>query len=125
MRIRLRQSRTWTEEAPAEVRPVAPAPPQTDKPGTLGSRIVTVDAGRLAVRDMEGASIDIVSDGEQRRESYFNQFANALDGLDLERPGMAPSRFGRKAVVPRVVGPIRRAHPVCLSEMQFLRTVTE
>jgi 5-methyltetrahydropteroyltriglutamate--homocysteine methyltransferase len=82
------------------------------------------DAVRLAVRDMERAGIDVVSDGEQRRESYFNQFANALDGLDLARPGTALSRFGRPTPVPRVVGPIRRARPVLLRDVRFLRAAT-
>jgi 5-methyltetrahydropteroyltriglutamate--homocysteine methyltransferase len=83
------------------------------------------DAVRLAVGEMERAGIDIVSDGEQRRESYFNQFANALEGLDLDRPGSVPSRFGRPTPVPRVVGPIRHVRPVLLSEMRFLRGITE
>ena len=59
------------------------------------------DAVRLAVADMERAGVDLVSDGEQRRESYFNQFANALEGLDLDRPGTAQGRFGRPTPVPR------------------------
>ena len=81
------------------------------------------DAVRLAVADMERAGVGLVSDGEQRRESYFNQFANALDGLDLERPGTAQGRFGRPTPVPRVVGPIRRARPVLRREMEFLRSI--
>jgi 5-methyltetrahydropteroyltriglutamate--homocysteine methyltransferase len=81
------------------------------------------DAVRLAVADMERAGVDLVSDGEQRRESYFNQFANALDGLDLERPGTAQGRFGRPTPVPRVVGPIRRTRPVLRPEMEFLRSI--
>jgi 5-methyltetrahydropteroyltriglutamate--homocysteine methyltransferase len=83
------------------------------------------DAVRVAVRDMERAGIDVVTDGEQRRESYFNQFANALDGLDLDRPGQALSRTGRSIPVPRVVGPIARARPVHLEETRFLRAVTD
>jgi 5-methyltetrahydropteroyltriglutamate--homocysteine methyltransferase len=82
------------------------------------------DAVRLAVADMERAGIDLVSDGEQRRESYFNQFANALEGLDPDRPGTAQGRFGRPTPVPRVVGPIRRSRPVLRREMEFLRSVT-
>ena len=82
------------------------------------------DAVRLAVRDMERASIDIVTDGEQRRESYFNQFATALDGLDLDRPGTAINRRGKPQQVPRVVGPIARARPVLTRDAQFLRSVT-
>lgn len=82
------------------------------------------DAVRLAVRDMELAGIDLVTDGEQRRESYFNQFATALEGLDLDRPGVAIARTGRETAVPRVVGAIRRARPVLVREMRFLRTIT-
>jgi 5-methyltetrahydropteroyltriglutamate--homocysteine methyltransferase len=82
------------------------------------------DAVRLAVVDMERAGIDIVTDGEQRRESYFNQFATALDGLDLDRPGTATSRLGRPTPVPRVVGPIRRTRPVLDRDVRFLRAVT-
>jgi 5-methyltetrahydropteroyltriglutamate--homocysteine methyltransferase len=83
------------------------------------------DAVRLAVRDMERAGIDVITDGEQRRESYFNQFATALEGLDLDRPGVAIARTGRETAVPRVVGPIRRARPVLVGEMQFLRQITD
>jgi len=82
------------------------------------------DAVRIAVSDMERAGIDIVSDGEQRRESYFNQLANAFDGLDLDRPGTVLNRLGKPAPVPRVVGPIRRAKPVFLHDVRFLRAVT-
>ncbi len=83
------------------------------------------DAVRLAVRDMERAGVDLVSDGEQRRESYFNQLANALDGVDHDRPGTALNRLGRPTPVPRIVGPIRRARPVCLDDVRFLRSVTD
>ena len=83
------------------------------------------DAVRVAVGDMTEAGIDVVSDGEQRRESYFNQFATAMDGLDLERPGTAIARTGRPTPVPRVVGPIRRARPVLVSDMRFLRSITD
>lgn len=83
------------------------------------------DAVRRAVGDMSDAGIDVVSDGEQRRESYFNQFATAMDGLDLERPGTAIARTGRPTPVPRVVGPIRRARPVLVSDMRFLRSITD
>ncbi len=82
------------------------------------------DAVRLAVADMERAGIDIVTDGEQRRESYFNQLATALDGIDLERPGVATARTGRKVPVPRVIGPIRRATPIFRAEAEFLRATT-
>jgi 5-methyltetrahydropteroyltriglutamate--homocysteine methyltransferase len=83
------------------------------------------DAVRLAVRDMERAGIDIVSDGEQRRESYFNQFATALGGIDCDRPGTALNRLGKPTPVPRVVGPVVRERPVLVPDAQFLRRVTD
>ena len=83
------------------------------------------DATRLAVRDMEEAGIDIVTDGEIRRESYSNYFANALEGLDLDEPGTAPDRTGHPNPVPRVVGEIRRARPVQVRDAKFLRALTE
>jgi 5-methyltetrahydropteroyltriglutamate--homocysteine methyltransferase len=82
------------------------------------------DAVRVAVGEMERAGIDVVSDGEQRRESYFNRFANALGGIDPDRPGSAIARLGRPTPVPRVVGPIERVKPVSVSEAAFLRGVT-
>jgi 5-methyltetrahydropteroyltriglutamate--homocysteine methyltransferase len=78
------------------------------------------DAALLAIRDMERAGVDVVSDGEVRRESYSNHFATALDGLDLDHPGIAVSRTGHEVPVPRVVGPIRRARPVELRSAEFL-----
>src|SRR5687768_1646500 len=66
------------------------------------------DATLLAVRDQERAGIDIVTDGEMRRESYFNRFATALEGIDLDNPGEILSRTGKKAIVPRVVGKVKR-----------------
>jgi 5-methyltetrahydropteroyltriglutamate--homocysteine methyltransferase len=83
------------------------------------------DAVRLAVGDMTEAGIDTVSDGEQRRESYFNQFANAMEGLDLERPGTAIARTGRPTPVPRVVGPIQRTRSVLGRDARFLRSITD
>jgi len=83
------------------------------------------DAVRVAVGEMERAGIDVVSDGEQRRESYFNRFANALGGIDPDRPGSAIARLGRPTPVPRVVGPIERVKPVSVSEATFLRAVTD
>jgi 5-methyltetrahydropteroyltriglutamate--homocysteine methyltransferase len=74
---------------------------------------------------MERAGIDVVTDGEQRRESYFNRLATALEGLDPDRPGTALSRLGRPTPVPRVVGPIRRARPVLLRDVRFLRAATD
>ena len=82
------------------------------------------DAVRLAVADMERAGVDVVSDGEQRRESYFNRFATALGGLDPDRPGSAIARLGRPTPVPRVVGPIERVGPVSVAEAAFLRSAT-
>jgi 5-methyltetrahydropteroyltriglutamate--homocysteine methyltransferase len=83
------------------------------------------DAVRVAVADMERAGIDVLSDGEQRRESYFNRFANALGGLDPDRPGSAIARLGRPTPVPRVVGPVERVEPVSVSEAAFLRSATD
>jgi len=82
------------------------------------------DATVLAIRDMELAGIDIVTDGEIRRESYSNRFATALDGMDLERPGTALDRTGHPNPVPRVVGPIRRLAPVLVRDVEFLRAHT-
>ena len=82
------------------------------------------DATLLAIRDMERAGLDILTDGEIRRESYFNRFACALDGIDLDQPGVVPGRTGKQTTVPRVTGPIRRARPVELRDAQFLRANT-
>jgi 5-methyltetrahydropteroyltriglutamate--homocysteine methyltransferase len=82
------------------------------------------DAVRLAVRDLERAGIDIVSDGEVRRESYFNWLAPALTGLDVDKPGTAMSRVGRPTPVPRAVGPITRPKPVLARHTAFLRSET-
>jgi 5-methyltetrahydropteroyltriglutamate--homocysteine methyltransferase len=83
------------------------------------------DATTIAVRDQERAGIDIVSDGEMRRESYFNRFATALAGIDLDNPGTVLSRTGKPALVPRVVGPVRRLRPVNVRDVQFLRSITD
>jgi 5-methyltetrahydropteroyltriglutamate--homocysteine methyltransferase len=82
------------------------------------------DATLLAIRDMERAGIDIITDGEIRRESYSNRFATALGGMDLDHPGTALDRTGHPNPVPRVVGPIRRTHPVELRDVEFLRATT-
>jgi 5-methyltetrahydropteroyltriglutamate--homocysteine methyltransferase len=82
------------------------------------------DATRLAIRDMERAGIDIVTDGEMRRESYSNRFATALEGVDIENPGTTINRTGARAVVPRIAGPIKRKHPVEVRDVQFLRANT-
>src|SRR5690348_3207193 len=82
------------------------------------------DATLLAIRDMERAGIDIITDGEIRRESYSNRFATALEGMDLDNPGSALDRTGHPNPVPRVVGPIRRTRPVELRDVEFLRAST-
>src|SRR5262245_38318796 len=79
------------------------------------------DGTVLAIRDQERAGIDIVSDGEQRRESYSNHFATALDGVDIDNPGTTMSRMGRPIPVPRITGPIRRRRPADVRGAQWLR----
>ncbi len=83
------------------------------------------DATRLAVQDMERAGVDVITDGEMRRESYSNRFATALDGVDLDNPGIALDRTGHENPVPRVVGPIRRTRPVEVRDVEFLRSITD
>jgi 5-methyltetrahydropteroyltriglutamate--homocysteine methyltransferase len=84
------------------------------------------DATILAIRDQERAGIDVVTDGEIRRESYSNRFATALDGMDSDNPAQVPSRTpGRSQTVPRVVGKIRRLRPVQVKDVTFLRANTE
>jgi len=83
------------------------------------------DATRVAVSDMERAGVDIVTDGEMRRESYSNRFATALEGVDLDTPGVALDRTGHPNPVPRVVGPIRRTRPVEVRDVEFLRSITD
>jgi 5-methyltetrahydropteroyltriglutamate--homocysteine methyltransferase len=83
------------------------------------------DATRLAVRDMEVAGIDVITDGEMRRESYSNRFATALDGVDLDDPGVALDRTGHENPVPRVMGPIRRSRPVEVRDVEFLRSISD
>jgi len=83
------------------------------------------DATLVAIRDMERAGIDIVSDGEIRRESYSNRFATALDGMDLDNPGTALDRTGHPNPVPRVVGAIRRTRAVEKRDVEFLRANTD
>jgi 5-methyltetrahydropteroyltriglutamate--homocysteine methyltransferase len=82
------------------------------------------DATILAIRDQERAGLDIVTDGEQRRESYSNRFATALGGVDVENPGTVINRNGKPIPVPRIVGPIRRTRPVELRDLQMLRVNT-
>jgi 5-methyltetrahydropteroyltriglutamate--homocysteine methyltransferase len=83
------------------------------------------DATLVAVRDQERAGIDIISDGEIRRESYSNRFAANLEGMDVENPGTALDRTGHPNPVPRVTGPIRRRGPVLVRDARFLRESTE
>jgi 5-methyltetrahydropteroyltriglutamate--homocysteine methyltransferase len=83
------------------------------------------DATLLAIRDQERAGLDILTDGEVRRESYSNRFATALDGVDLDNPGNIVSRSGHSIQVPRVVGSIRRRHPLQVRDLQFLRANTD
>ena len=79
------------------------------------------DATLLAIRDQERAGLDILTDGEMRRESYSNRFATALEGVDLVNPGTVLSRSGVPDLVPRVLGKIRRKYPVQVRDVQFLR----
>jgi 5-methyltetrahydropteroyltriglutamate--homocysteine methyltransferase len=83
------------------------------------------DATRIAVQEMERAGVDVITDGEMRRESYSNRFATALAGVDLDRPGVALDRTGHENAVPRVVGPIRRTRPVEVRDVEFLRSLTD
>jgi len=82
------------------------------------------DATLVAIRAMERAGIDIISDGEIRRESYSNHFATTLEGLDLQKPGVL-TRAGRSIPVPRIVGKIRRTRAVEVRDVEFLRANTE
>src|SRR5688572_1771027 len=83
------------------------------------------DATLLAIRAQEEAGLDIITDGETRRESYSNRFATALEGVDIDNPGSALDRSGHPNPVPRVVGRIRRKHPVELDDLLFLKRNTE
>jgi 5-methyltetrahydropteroyltriglutamate--homocysteine methyltransferase len=83
------------------------------------------DATIVAIHDQESAGLDIITDGEQRRESYSNRFVTALDGIDVKNPGSTINRSGKPIPVPRVVGPIRRRHPVELRDLQVLRANTK
>ena len=83
------------------------------------------DATVLAIRDQERAGLDIITDGEIRRESYSNRFATALEGVDIDNPGSALDRSGHPNPVPRVVGKVRRKHPVELRDLEFLRKNTD
>jgi 5-methyltetrahydropteroyltriglutamate--homocysteine methyltransferase len=83
------------------------------------------DATLLAIRDQERAGLDIITDGEMRRESYSNRFATALEGVDIDTPGTGMDRSGKPNIVPRIIGKIRRKHPVEVRDVQFLRANTD
>src|SRR5450631_3410754 len=83
------------------------------------------DATLIAIRDQERAGLDIITDGEMRRESYSNRFATALEGVDIDNPGTALDRSGHPNPVPRIVGKIRRKHAVEVTDLQFLRQHTK
>ena len=82
------------------------------------------DATLLAIHDQERAGLDIITDGEMRRESYSNRFATALEGVDIDNPGTALDRSGHPNPVPRVAGKVRRKHPVEVDDVKFLRAHT-
>jgi 5-methyltetrahydropteroyltriglutamate--homocysteine methyltransferase len=83
------------------------------------------DATLMAIKAQEDAGLDIITDGEIRRESYSNRFATALDGIDLDNPGSALDRSGHPNPVPRVVGKIKRRHAVAVRDLNFLRSHTQ
>jgi 5-methyltetrahydropteroyltriglutamate--homocysteine methyltransferase len=89
-----------------------------------GKTIGITFTAHLAIRDQERAGLDIITDGEIRRESYSNRFATALEGVDVDNPGTALDRSGHPNPVPRIVGPIRRKHPVEVGDVKFLRAHT-
>ena len=82
------------------------------------------DATLLAIRDQERAGLDIITDGEMRRESYSNRFATALEGVDIDNPGTALDRSGHPNPVPRVAGKVRRKHPVEVRDLKLLKANT-
>jgi 5-methyltetrahydropteroyltriglutamate--homocysteine methyltransferase len=84
-----------------------------------------LDATLLAIRAQERAGLDIITDGEIRRESYSNHFATALDGVDIDNPGVAMDRSGHPNPVPRVAGPITRRRPVEVADVEFLAANTD
>ncbi len=83
------------------------------------------DATLLAIRDQERAGLDIITDGEMRRESYSNRFATALEGVNIDNPGTGVDRSGHPNTVPRVDGKIRRKHPVQVRDLEFLKANTD
>ncbi len=82
------------------------------------------DATILAIRDMESAGVDMITDGEMRRESYSNKFATSLEGMDVQNPAAITGRSGRQVMVPRIVGPVRWKGPIMLRDAEFLRRNT-
>jgi 5-methyltetrahydropteroyltriglutamate--homocysteine methyltransferase len=82
------------------------------------------DATVLAIKAQEQAGLDIITDGETRRESYSNRFATALEGVDIDNPGTALDRSGHPNPVPRIVGKVRRKHPVEVEDLKFLKRHT-
>src|SRR5207253_2264104 len=97
--------------------------PQCGFASTIGGNPVT-DATVLAIKAQEQAGLDIITDGETRRESYSNRFATALEGVDIDNPGTALDRSGHPNPVPRVVGKVRRKHPVEVQDLLFLKKHT-
>src|SRR3954454_17225718 len=83
------------------------------------------DATLIAIRDMERAGIDIITDGEMRRESYSNRFATALDGIDIDNPATVKNRAGVDTIMPRVVAKVKRGSAVEVRDMEFLRRNTD
>src|SRR6202049_4814852 len=83
------------------------------------------DATLIAICDQERAGLDIITDGEMRRESYSNRFATALENVDIDNPGIALDRSGHPNPVPRIVGKVRRKHPVEVRDIEFLRANTD
>src|SRR5256714_11537965 len=83
------------------------------------------DATLIAIRDMEAAGIDIITDGEMRRESYSNRFATALGGVDIANPGSTIHGTGTRSVLPRIAAPIVRKQPVEVRDVEFLRRNTD
>ncbi len=83
------------------------------------------DATLLVIRELERAGLDTITDGEIRRESYSNRFATALEGMDVDNTGTAIDRAGQSITVPAVRGPVRRAHPVEVRDVRFLREHTD
>ena len=93
--------------------------------GLLAEPELLDDATVLAIRAQESAGLDILTDGEIRRESYSNHFATALDGVDVDNPGTALDRSGHPNPVPRISGPIRRTAPIEVGDVEFLRANTD